>query len=132
MGTGTERETLTRTVVEMGTGTGTGTRTGSGRVEERQSSARNRTKTVDAIGENSSLPVEDMDCHSLVEFLQGSYALRYFVLVEGHGLLPSLLPFSLAHFVLLPSRDDDNLCSLWFKLQSLLPVTEVYEYTNLP
>ena len=35
----------------MGTGTrmGMGTRTGSGRAEERRRSARNRTRTVDAI-----------------------------------------------------------------------------------
>ena len=50
--TPTGAETETRAVAEMETGTrmgtGKGTRTGSGRVEERQRSARNHTKNVDA------------------------------------------------------------------------------------
>ena len=45
-----------------------------------------------------------------------SYALWCFELVEPHGLSPPLLPFFLAPFVFLFSRDDDNLCSLGFNL----------------
>ena len=53
MGTGTGARTKMRAVAEMesgtrmGTGTETGMRTGSGRAEERQRSARNRTRVVD-------------------------------------------------------------------------------------
>ena len=49
-----------------------------------------------------------------------SYALRYFELVEPYGLLLLLLPFFLAPLVLLPTRDDDNQCSLWFNLPKSL------------
>ena len=70
---------------------------------------------------NSSLPVSDMDCHSLVDFLGGSYALWYFVLVEPFGPLPFFfLLFFLSFFALLPSEDDDNLCYLWFNLPKSL------------
>ena len=52
MGTGAGKET--RAVAEMGTGT----RIGSGRVEERQRSARNRTRDVDAMWEKRETWVE--------------------------------------------------------------------------
>ena len=53
MGTGMRAGTETRAVAEMGTetrmGTGTRTRTGPGRAEERQRSARNHTRVVEAM-----------------------------------------------------------------------------------
>ena len=58
-GTGTEA----RAVAEMGTGTritGTGARIGSGRAEERQRSARNHTRLVDAMWETGETRVEKM------------------------------------------------------------------------
>ena len=51
MGTGTGAGTETREVTEMGTGRRIGTRIGSGRAEERQRSARNRTRVVDSTWE---------------------------------------------------------------------------------
>ena len=62
MGTGTGAGTVTRAVAEMGTGTkmemGTGTRMGSERAEERQKSARNHTRVVDAMWETGETWVE--------------------------------------------------------------------------
>ena len=47
------------------------------------------------------------------------------IVVKPHDFLPSLSFF--LSFVFLPPRNDANLCSLRFNLQSILPGTEVYE-----
>ena len=58
MGTGMETEAEARKVAEMGTGTRTartGTRIGSGRAEERQRSARDCTRVIDAMWKRGRL-----------------------------------------------------------------------------